>query len=46
MLNQDKYSEKQIEDAFCLLELSPTLDKSKINLINWKNSYYKTKNKT
>jgi hypothetical protein len=35
MLNQDNYSPKQIEDAFFLLELSPTLDKSKINLA-WK----------
>ena len=36
MLNQNIYSPKQVEDAFLLLELSPTLDKSKINLA-WKN---------
>ena len=36
MSNQNNYSPKQIEDAFFLLELTPTLDKSKINLA-WKN---------
>jgi hypothetical protein len=36
MPNQNNYSPKQIEDAFFLLELTPTLDKSKINSA-WKN---------